>query len=92
MPLTRCNAGSRDYVMPYGELKLLVERDGPFHLTAWNGLTTVQQRVPTAAVKENGTALASQAVTPYLKEALKIATFEPGMHEVVIEFRPGEAG
>jgi hypothetical protein len=35
----------------------------PFHLTVWNGLTTVQQRVPTAAVKENGTALASQAVT-----------------------------
>jgi uncharacterized protein len=44
-------------------LKLLVERDGPFYLTVWNGLTTIQQRVLTAAVKENGTALASQAVT-----------------------------
>jgi DNA-binding MarR family transcriptional regulator len=44
-------------------LKLLVERDGPFYLTVWNGLTTIQQRVLTAAVKENGTALASHAVT-----------------------------
>jgi hypothetical protein len=44
-------------------LRLLVERDGPFYLTVWNGLTTIQQRVLTAAVKENGTALASQAVT-----------------------------
>jgi quinol monooxygenase YgiN len=26
---------------------------------------------------------------PYLNEALKIATFEPGMYEVVQEFQPG---
>jgi uncharacterized protein len=44
-------------------LRLLVERDGPFYLTVWNGLTTVQQRVLTAAVRENGTALTSGAVT-----------------------------
>jgi uncharacterized protein len=44
-------------------LKLLVERDGPFYLTVWNGLTTVQQRVLTAAVREGGTALTSGAVT-----------------------------
>jgi len=44
-------------------LKLLVERDGPFYLTVWNGLTTIQQRVLMAAVKENGMALTSQAVT-----------------------------
>jgi len=44
-------------------LKLLVERDGPFYLTVWNGLTTIQQRVLTAAVKEGGVGLASQAVT-----------------------------
>jgi hypothetical protein len=44
-------------------LKLLAERGGPFYLTVWNGPTTIQQRVLTAAVKENGTALASQAVT-----------------------------
>jgi len=44
-------------------LKLLVERDGPFYLTVWNGLTTVQQRVLTAAVREGGTALTSAAVT-----------------------------
>jgi DNA-binding MarR family transcriptional regulator len=46
-----------------GALKLLVERDGPFYLTVWNGLTTIQQRVLNAAVREKGTALASQAVT-----------------------------
>ena len=44
-------------------LKLLVGRDGPFYLTVWNGLTTIQQRVLAAAVKENGMALASQAAT-----------------------------
>jgi uncharacterized protein len=44
-------------------LKLLVERDGPFYFTVWNGLTTVQQRVLTAAVKEKGAALTSAAVT-----------------------------
>jgi type II secretory pathway predicted ATPase ExeA len=44
-------------------LKLLVERDGPFYFTVWNGLTTVQQRVLTAAVKERGAALTSAAVT-----------------------------
>ncbi len=35
---------------------------------------------------------ADPAPLPYLKEALKIATFEPGMYEVVIEFRPGKSG
>jgi hypothetical protein len=44
-------------------LKLLVERDGPFYLTVWNGLTTIQQRVLTAAVQEKGTAMTSLAVT-----------------------------
>ena len=44
-------------------LKLLVERDSPFYLTVWNGLTTIQQRVLTAAVNEGGVGLASQAVT-----------------------------
>jgi hypothetical protein len=44
-------------------LRLLVERDGPFYLTVWNGLTTVQQRVLTAVVKERGAALTSAAVT-----------------------------
>jgi AAA+ ATPase superfamily predicted ATPase len=44
-------------------LRLLVERDGPFYLTVWNGLTTVQQRVLTAVVKEQGAALTSAAVT-----------------------------
>jgi len=44
-------------------LKLLVERDGPFYLTVWNGLTTIQQRVLTAAVTEKGAALTSWAVT-----------------------------
>jgi quinol monooxygenase YgiN len=29
------------------------------------------------------------APLPYLNEALKIATFEPGMYEIVQEFRPG---
>jgi type II secretory pathway predicted ATPase ExeA len=45
-------------------LKLLVDRDRPFYLTVWNGLTTVQQRVLTAAVAERGTALTYAAVTP----------------------------
>jgi type II secretory pathway predicted ATPase ExeA len=44
-------------------LKLLVDRDRPFYLTVWNGLTTVQQRVLTAAVAERGTALTSAGVT-----------------------------
>jgi hypothetical protein len=44
-------------------LKLLVDRDRPFYLTVWNGLTTVQQRVLTAAVAERGTALISADVT-----------------------------
>jgi quinol monooxygenase YgiN len=32
---------------------------------------------------------ADPAPLPYLKEALKIATFEPGIYEVVQEFQPG---
>ncbi|MGH8297760.1 MAG: AAA family ATPase [Steroidobacteraceae bacterium] len=44
-------------------LKLLVERDGPFYLTLWNGLTTVQQRVLAAAVHERGVAMTSASVT-----------------------------
>jgi response regulator of citrate/malate metabolism len=40
-----------------------VERRTLLFLTVWNGLTTIQQRVLAAAVKENGMALASQAVT-----------------------------
>lgn len=44
-------------------LKLLVERDAPFYLTLWNGLTTVQQRVLLAAVREDGVSLTSGAVT-----------------------------
>ena len=44
-------------------LKLLVERDGPFYLTVWNGLTTVQQRVLAAAVHERGVAMTSGSVT-----------------------------
>jgi quinol monooxygenase YgiN len=32
---------------------------------------------------------ADPAPLPYLKEALEIATFEPGMYEVVQEFHPG---
>jgi quinol monooxygenase YgiN len=32
---------------------------------------------------------ADPAPLPYLNEALKIATFEPGMYEVVREFHPG---
>jgi hypothetical protein len=32
---------------------------------------------------------ADPAPLPYLKEALKIATFEPGVYEVVQEFHPG---
>ena len=44
-------------------LRLLVERDGPFYLTVWNGLTAVQQRVLTAAVRERGVQLTSAAVT-----------------------------
>jgi type II secretory pathway predicted ATPase ExeA len=44
-------------------MKLLVDRDRPFYLTVWNGLTTVQQRVLTAAVAERGRALTSADVT-----------------------------
>lgn len=44
-------------------LKLLVERDGPFYLTVWNGLTTVQQRVLVAAINQRGVAMTSAAVT-----------------------------
>jgi quinol monooxygenase YgiN len=32
---------------------------------------------------------ADPAPLPYFKEALEIATFEPGMYEVVQEFHPG---
>lgn len=44
-------------------LNLLVERDGPFYLTVWNGLTTVQQRVLAAATHEGGVAMTSASVT-----------------------------
>jgi AAA+ ATPase superfamily predicted ATPase len=44
-------------------LKLLVDRDGPFYLTVWNGLTTVQQRVLAAAIDERGVGMTSAAVT-----------------------------
>jgi AAA+ ATPase superfamily predicted ATPase len=44
-------------------LGLLVGRDGPFYLTLWNGLTSIQQRVLTAAVRERGVGLSSGAVT-----------------------------
>lgn len=44
-------------------LKLLVERDGPFYLTVWNGLTIIQQRVLAAAIYEGGVAMTSAAVT-----------------------------
>jgi hypothetical protein len=44
-------------------LELLVGRDGPFYLTLWNGLTSTQQRVLTAAVREGGVGLSSGAVT-----------------------------
>lgn len=44
-------------------LKLLVERDGPFYLTVWNGLTTVQQRVLVAAINQRGVAMTSASVT-----------------------------
>jgi uncharacterized protein len=44
-------------------LRLLVERDGPFYLTVWNGLTTVQQRVLSAAIHEGGVAMTSASVT-----------------------------
>jgi hypothetical protein len=44
-------------------LKLLVDRDGPFYLTVWNGLTTTQQRVLAAAVHERGIAMTSAPVT-----------------------------
>ena len=53
-------------------LKLLVERDAPFYLTLWNGLTTVQQRVLLAAVREGGESLTSGAVTH--KYALSAST------------------
>lgn len=44
-------------------LRLLVERDGPFYLTVWNGLTSVQQRVLAAAIQEGGVAMTSASVT-----------------------------
>ena len=44
-------------------LTLLVGRDGPFYLTVWNNLTTVQQRVLTAAIEQHGTSLTAQHVT-----------------------------
>ncbi len=44
-------------------LRLLVGRDGPFYLTVWNSLTSVQQRVLSAAVREKGIALTSGVVT-----------------------------
>jgi hypothetical protein len=53
-------------------LKLLVERDAPFYLTLWNGLTGVQQRVLLAAVREGGVSLTSGAVT--YKYALSAST------------------
>jgi hypothetical protein len=53
-------------------LKLLVERDAPFYLTLWNGLTTVQQRVLLTAVREGGVSLTSGAVTH--KAALSAST------------------
>ncbi|MHB8815911.1 MAG: AAA family ATPase [Steroidobacteraceae bacterium] len=43
-------------------LRLLVERDGPFYLTVWNGLTTVQQRVLAATIHEGGLAMTSASV------------------------------
>jgi AAA+ ATPase superfamily predicted ATPase len=43
-------------------LRLLVERDGPFYLTVWNGLTTVQQRVLAAMIHEGGLAMTSASV------------------------------
>ncbi|MGA7539041.1 MAG: helix-turn-helix domain-containing protein [Steroidobacteraceae bacterium] len=44
------------------DLRLLVERDSPFYLTVWNGLTTVQQRVLAATIHERGVAMTSAAV------------------------------
>jgi hypothetical protein len=44
-------------------LELLVARDGPFYMTVWNGLTSVQQRVLRAAVRERGAQLTSASVT-----------------------------
>jgi uncharacterized protein len=44
-------------------LELLVERDGPFYLTVWNGLTTVQQRVLAATIHEGGVAMTSASAT-----------------------------
>lgn len=44
-------------------LRLLVERDGPFYLTVWNGLTSIQQRVLAAAIQEGGVAMTSAPVT-----------------------------
>jgi len=44
-------------------LELLVERDEPFYLTVWNGLTTVQQRVLDATIHEGGVAMTSASVT-----------------------------
>lgn len=43
-------------------LDLLVARDSPFYVTLWNGLTTVQQRVLRAAIREKGLDLASAVV------------------------------
>jgi len=44
-------------------LELLVARDGQFYMTVWNGLTSVQQRVLRAAVRERGAQLTSASVT-----------------------------
>ena len=44
-------------------LKLLVDRDGPFYLTVWNGLTAVQQRVLAATIHERGIGMTSARVT-----------------------------
>jgi len=42
-------------------LELLVSRDGPFYVTLWNSLTTVQKRVLRAVIEEKGFELTSQA-------------------------------
>jgi quinol monooxygenase YgiN len=39
--------------------------------------------------EDYATMRADPAPLPYFKEALEIATFEPGMYEVVQEFHPG---
>ena len=42
-------------------LELLVSRDGPFYVTLWNSLTTVQKRVLRAVIEEKGFELTSRA-------------------------------